>query len=127
MAQRCSSIRRERCAHHPECIESVTHRYDKVFLGMAQFLLREALSTSRDAVAAIEVTITGPNVRAHSSLLCCTRPRFATSHWDSSRHASTNDDVTTLCMNSLNATVNITRRSRSFAACSRPKSANDPV
>ncbi len=127
MVQRCSSIRRERCAHHPECIELVTHRYDKVFLGTAQFLLREALSTSRDAVAVIEVTITGPNVRAHSSPLCYTRQRFATNLWDNSRHASTNEDAMTSCMNSLNGTANITHRSRYFAVCSRPKSGNDPV
>ncbi len=77
MVRRCSSIRREQCALHPECIESVTHRFDKVFLGTAQFSLRGALLTSRDAVAVIEVTITGPNARAHSSRRCCTRRRFA--------------------------------------------------
>jgi hypothetical protein len=73
------------------CIELVTRRCDKVFLGMEQFLLREASLTSRGAVAGIEVTITGPNERAHSLLRCCTRAHFAVSHSVNLRRAWTND------------------------------------
>src|SRR5664280_1123703 len=80
MAQRCCSIHLEQCVHHPMCIELVTRRCDKVFLGMEQFLRREALLTSRDVVAAIEVTITGPNARVHSSHRCCMPAHFEASH-----------------------------------------------
>ena len=80
-------------------IELVIRRCDKVFLGTAQFLRRAALLTSLDVVAAIEVTITGPNVRAHSSHRSCTRAPFEASHSVSWRRVSTNDDVTMSSMN----------------------------
>ncbi len=62
------------------CIELVIRRCDKVFLGMEQFSPREALLTSRDADAAIEVTITGPNARGHLLRPYCTRAHFAANH-----------------------------------------------
>src|ERR1039458_4534011 len=117
MVPRCSSIRREQCVHHPVCTESVTHRYDKVFLGTAQFLLRGALLTSRGVVVAIEATITGRNGRVRSWRRCCTRRRCATRRWGNSRRASTSDVAMTSCTISTSATASITHRSHFFEVC----------
>src|SRR5664280_170953 len=119
MSQRCCSIHLEQCVHHPMCIELVTRRCDKVFLGMEQFLRREALLTSRDVVAAIEVTITGPNARVHSSHRCCMPAHFAVSHSVNLRRAWTNDVAMTLSTNGRCDTANIIRQSRFYAVCSR--------
>ncbi len=63
---------------------------------MERFWRRGALLTSRDVVAVIEVTITGPNAQARSSLRCCTQVHFAESHLVNLRRALTSD-VAMMC------------------------------
>ncbi len=71
-----------------------THQFVNQKVGTEQFLRRDHLLTSRDEVGSTEVTTTGPNVRAHSSRLSCTRRHSLMSHSVNSPPASTIEEGT---------------------------------